>query len=72
VYTSSRSTQISDGFAKFAIYADLVWVAGSVILIFTSLVNLTTPGKWVIAIVADIVLAFAILQFLGLRRRNSG
>lgn len=50
------------------IFADFSWVVGSAVLIFTDLIPLTTGGKWAIAIVADIVLAFAILQLLALRR----
>ena len=68
VFIIARKETISEGFAKFVIGADLAWVIGSVILIFTNLVALTTPGKWAIAIIADIVLVFAILQYVGLRR----
>jgi hypothetical protein len=31
---------------------------------------LTTAGKWFLAIIGDIVLLFAITQFIGLRRHN--
>jgi hypothetical protein len=68
IYSAAKAENINRGFAQFAVYADLVWVLGSAILIFTSLVPFTTAGKWAIAIVADIVLVFAVLQFVGLRR----
>lgn len=48
---------------------DVLWVIGSLILIFTSLVPLTIGGKWAVAITADIVTIFAILQYIGLRRQ---
>ena len=68
IYTAARAESINTGFAQFAVYADLAWVLGSAVLIFTNFVAFTTPGKWGIAIIADIVLVFAILQYVGLRR----
>ena len=48
---------------------DILWVIGSLVLVFTGLVPaLTVPGKWAIAIVADVVAVFAIVQYLGLRK----
>jgi len=70
IYINAKAEPINTSFAQFAIYADLVWVLGSAILIFTNLVAFTTPGKWAIAIIADIVLVFAILQYVGLRKIN--
>ncbi|HSG43411.1 MAG TPA: hypothetical protein VLA72_09685 [Anaerolineales bacterium] len=71
VFVTSRKETISAGFAKFVIGADLAWVLGSAVLIFSNLVAFTTPGKWAIAIVADIVLVFAIVQYVGLRRMGN-
>ena len=68
IYSAVRKESINTEFAKFAIYSDLIWVVLSAILIFTGLVAFTTPGKWAIAIIADIVLVFAVLQYVGLRR----
>jgi hypothetical protein len=68
VLLQSRAQPLSLPFARFAIVADLLWVLGSAVLIFTDLVTLTTAGKWAIAIIADIVLLFAIVQYVGLRR----
>jgi hypothetical protein len=68
IYSAAKAENINRGFAQFAVYADLAWVLGSAVLIFTNLVAFTTPGKWGIAIIADIVLVFAILQYVGLRR----
>jgi len=68
VFIQARAQPVSLSFARFAIAADLLWVVGSAILIFTNLVAFTTPGKWAISIIADIVLTFAIAQFVGLRR----
>lgn len=48
--------------------ADLVWVLASAIILLGNPFNLTTAGNWIVLILADIVLVFAIAQFLGLRK----
>ncbi|HXQ33113.1 MAG TPA: hypothetical protein VN843_03735 [Anaerolineales bacterium] len=68
IYVAARANPVHKGIATFAVYADLAWVIVSALLIFANLADFTTAGKWAIAIVADIVLVFAILQFVGLRR----
>jgi len=68
VFILARRGSVNEGLAKFAIGADIAWVIGSAILIFTNLVAFTTPGKWAIAAIADIVLVFAIGQYMGLRK----
>ena len=68
IYLAARSEPVNRDIAKFAVYADLAWVFGSAVLIFANLVPFTDAGKWAIAIIADIVLVFAILQYVGLRR----
>jgi hypothetical protein len=55
--------------AWVAVVMDLVWVVGSYVLILV--VPFSTGGKWMIALVAELVLAFAILQWLGIRRIKS-
>ncbi len=47
---------------------DALWVAGSFPLLLASPPGLTVGGKWAIALVADVVGLFAILQFVGLRQ----
>lgn len=71
IYFAARANPVHKGIATFAVYADLAWVLASAALIFANRVDFTTAGKWAIAIVADIVLVFAILQFVGLRRLNN-
>lgn len=63
---NSASNPISRGQAWAAVILDLIWVCGSGVLI--ALQILTTPGNWAVAIVADVVLVFAVLQALGLRK----
>lgn len=68
IYLAARAEPVNRGIAKFAVYADLAWVLGSAVLIFANIVPFTDAGKWAVAIIADIVLVFAILQYVGLRR----
>ena len=49
-----------------AVVLDGAWVVGSGLLILTGLLSVT--GNWLVALVADIVLVFGILQFYGLRK----
>ena len=57
--------------AQVVITLDILWIAGSVALIFGSFLPLTTPGKWAAAVIADVVLLFAIVQYIGLRRQTT-
>ena len=68
LYLAAKSEPVNTSIAKFAVYLNLAWVLGSAVLIFANLVHLTIAGKWAMAIIADVVLVFAILQYVGLRR----
>lgn len=57
---------ISTPEAKIAITLDVAWVLGSAIVIPLSILN--TNGNWATAIIADIVLLLATMQFIGIRR----
>ncbi len=50
------------------IVLDVAWVAGSALILLFDLVPLTTAGRWTIALLAEVVALFAILQTIGLRR----
>ena len=50
------------------IILDVAWVIGSIFILLTNLVPLTVTGRWTIALVAEAVAIFAILQYVGLRR----
>lgn len=54
--------------AKLVIAGDLAWVAVSYGVIISGRPELTTAGVWTVGILAEIVAAFAIVQYLGLRR----
>ena len=63
---NARRARIEITGAWIAVIMDALWVAGSFVLIFV--VPFSVGGKWVVALVAELVLAFAILQWLGIRR----
>lgn len=46
--------------------ADAFWVVGSIVLLVGGFVEFTTAGKWAVAIIADIVGIFGVLEFYGL------
>ena len=66
LWLSARRPKIRITDAWVAIIMDAVWVVGSYVLIFV--VPFSVGGKWVVALVAELVLAFAIVQWLGIRK----
>ena len=67
LFWGSAQTEVPRWLAWLAIDGDLAWVVGSVIVLLSPAIHLTTAGKWTIAITADVVLVFAIWQFFALR-----
>ena len=63
---NARRQQVKTSDAWIAVSMDLAWVLGSYVLIFV--VPFSAEGKWVVAVVAELVSVFAVLQFLGIRR----
>ncbi len=66
LFRNALQEEICQTEALLAVILDAAWVVGSVVLITTGI--LTRTGNWTAAIVADVVLLFAVLQFIGLRR----
>ena len=56
--------------AWIAVILDAAWVIGSYPLLFV--VPFSTSGKWVVGIVAEVVMVFALMQWLGIRRIRRG
>lgn len=63
---SARRRKIIPSHAWIAVSLDLLWVAGSYLLLL--LVRFSTDGKWLVIVVAELVLVFAALQWFGIRR----
>jgi len=67
----ARADTPSKPLVQTIIASDVAWIVLSCIIIFLPATNLLATGmggKIAIALLADIVLVFAILQFIGLRR----
>lgn len=57
-------------FVTAVIATNAIWIIGSFIILVADLFALTTGGRWAVMIVADVVVLFAIAQFIGLRRKG--
>lgn len=68
VYFVSLQDPIRPDYVKMIIGGDLLWVAGSAVLLLFDPFDFSTAGMWAVLVVADIVLTLAILQYVGLRR----
>lgn len=66
LFLNARRDVINRIEAWIAVALDIAWVIGTAGLIFAGAFN--PVGNWIVALVGDIVLLFAVLQFLGLRR----
>jgi hypothetical protein len=64
VFARKKPIKVSD--AWIAVLLDLAWVIGSYPLLFV--VPFSTTGKWIVGIVAEVVMLFAVVQWLGIRR----
>lgn len=66
-WVSAQET-INRTFGRTAVILDVAWVIGSIIILAGNFLPLTVAGKWTIALLADAVAIFAIVQAIGLRR----
>jgi len=70
LWFNARRPTIKLADAWIAVIMDTVWVVGSYVLIFV--LPFSVGGKWVVALVAELVLAFAIVQWLGIHKIRKG
>jgi len=71
VYKVATMDTLNTKLVWVIIELDILWVVGSVILLLTNIVSLTTLGQWAIGLTAEIVAVFAILEYVGLRKASS-
>lgn len=69
LWRTATRPQVDAAEARAAVWADVAWVVGSILLVALHL--LTAIGNALVGLVAVIVLAFAAWQHLGLRRLQS-
>ena len=60
----SRTTLITIG------VLDMIWVAGSAVLLLSGWIPLTTAGMWAVALTAEIVFIFAVIEFYAAWRQK--
>ena len=63
---NARREKIKIADAWIAVVLDMVWVLGSFVLLFA--LRFSTGGKWAVALVAEVVFLFGVMQWLGLRK----
>jgi hypothetical protein len=68
VFARKKPIKLLD--AWIAVLLDLAWVIGSYPLLFV--MPFSTTGKWIVGTVAEVVLLFALMQWLGIRRIRKG
>ena len=66
-YFATRK-QLNPAWVKVSIALDVAWIVASWLILLTGVPELTTAGKWAVAIVADAVMVMAILKVVGLRK----
>jgi len=66
-YFATRE-QLNPTWVKVSISLDAAWIVASWLILLAGLPELTTAGKWAVAIVADAVMVMAILKYVGLRK----
>lgn len=67
LFIAERKTKISKALIYIIIAMDISWVLFSIVILFSG-INMSSFGYWIVAMVAFIVLVFALFQWLGLRR----
>lgn len=63
---NARRANVNTMEAWTVVAMDGAWVVGSAAVIVMGVLN--TSGNWAVAVVADVVLAFAVWQVIGLRK----
>ena len=66
----AMTNRLTQGILKGIIALDVIWVVASLLLLVADPFTFTDAGKWLVFIASDIVLAFGIWQFIGLRRMH--
>ncbi len=68
LFQTARQSPIDLRQANVILFMDIAWVIGSALLLFPGWVAFTAAGWWAVLLVADAVAAFAILEYVGIRR----
>ncbi|MEZ4590559.1 MAG: hypothetical protein R3D55_05365 [Chloroflexota bacterium] len=58
------------GYGRIILLLNFVWVVGSYGVLLLTWSQLTVAGRWFVALQAEVIFLFAVLQLIGLRRLN--
>lgn len=64
----TNGEQVERKYGLAATVMDVAWVTGSILILLIGQPELTTAGRWTVALLAEAVAFFAIWQAYGLRR----
>lgn len=67
LYRTATQNPIDAREALLAVGLDVAWVIGSALILLGGWLPLTGEGRWTVAIVAEVVAIFAVLQYYGVR-----
>lgn len=70
LFTGANRERVDPRLTWYTIIGNVAWLVGSAVILLTGILPLTVAGWWIIAIVADIVTVYVVLQFIGLRRQQ--
>ena len=68
LYRMAAQPEIAPRQAGIITVMDITWVIGSYLLLVLAWDSFSVAGRWFVALQAEAVFTFAILQFIGLRR----
>lgn len=72
VFYTARQSEMNPTYGRIILVLDIAWVLMSVLVLWARWLPLTTAGKWAVALAAELVAIFAILEYVGLRRYQAG
>lgn len=70
LFTGANRGRVDPRLAWYTIIGNVAWLGGSAIILLSDILPLTVAGWWIIAIGADIVTVYVVLQFIGLHRQQ--
>jgi len=68
LFWMTTQPSVNRNFARMTVVLDASWVIASIAILLAGWPPLSVAGKWIIALLAEVVAVFAILQAAGLRR----
>lgn len=68
VYYTATREPINRRAAWLVFELNVAYIVGSALILLIDAFGLSTEGRWMVLILADLVTVFAIIEFIGLRR----